>query len=259
MTKEKLANLSKNLVTDKDNYMSAFHKNLNMYVAQPDLTIHEIAEMSDLSFSTINTFLYGNNKDCMLSTAIHLSRAFHVSIDELTGCETLSKEERSLLQDFRNSNPRTRYLIQWFIDLQKTLLTRAGAEKDRFIRIMNLRVDAKGNLFPSNDFTIINIKDCPPDIKPQVFLGIHLNCPNYMPAYSPYDVLLIANDRPPKPNEDCVILHCGKIYLARRVQTEDGAVFYSIRDRQPHVTEKEIDRIIGYIAGVKIDDTYLPM
>lgn len=92
-----------------------------------------------------------------------------------------------------------------------------------------------------------------------MFLGIIVTCSNYMPNYSPYDILLIANDRPPKLNEDCVILLCGKLYLAKRVQTMDGIVFRSIRDGHPHVTEHELDSIIGYIAGVKLDYAYLPM
>lgn len=259
MTREKLIYLSKNLVSDKENYMSAFHKNINMYVSQPDLTIREIAEMSNLPFSTINTFLYGNSKDCKLSTAISLSKAMQVSIDELVGCDTLSDEERSVIQDLRNFAPRTKYLIHWFIDFQKTLIESSKMEKDRFITVMEPYIDDKGNLFPSNNFSTINIKDCSRDIKPQVFLGISINCSNYMPNYSPYDILLIANDRPPKLNEDCVILLCGKLYLVRRVQTINGIVFHSIRDGHPFVTEDELDCIIGYVAGVKLDYAYLPM
>lgn len=257
MTQEKLMNLSKNLTSDTENYMSAFHKNMNMYVSQPDLTIREIAEMSDLPFSTINTLLYGSGKDCMLSTAIKLSGAFHVSVDELVGCNTLSNEERSILQDLRTFDPRTRYLIHWFIDFHKTLFKSCSSEKDRFITIMNPHMDANGNLYPTNDYTTINIKDCPVVIKPQVFLGICMSCANYMPHYSPYDILLIANDRPPKPNEDCVILHCGKLYLARRVHEAEGIMFRSIRDGHLHASEAELDSIIGYIAGVKLEHTYI--
>lgn len=157
MTREKLINLSKNLISDKENYMSAFHKNMNMYVSQPDITIREIAEMSNLPFSTINTFLYGNSKDCKLSTAISLSKAMQVSVDELVGCDTLSDEERSVLQDLRSFAPRTKHLIHWFIDFQKTLLNSAESEKDRYITVMEPRMDDEGNLFPSNDYSTINI------------------------------------------------------------------------------------------------------
>jgi hypothetical protein len=257
MTREKLINLSKNLISDKDNYMSSFHKNMDMYVSQPDLTIREIAELSGLPFSTINTFLYGSSKDCKLSTAVSLAKAMKVSIDELIGCDTLSDEERAILQDFRSLAPRTKYLIRWFIDFQKTMLESSEHEKDRYIAVMDPRMDADGNLFPTNNYTFINIKDCTKEIKSQVFLGISVTCSNYMPNYSPYDILLIANDRPPKLNEDCVILLCGKLYLAKRVQTMEGIVFHSIRDGQPCVTEAELDSIIGYVAGVKLDYSYL--
>lgn len=259
MTQEQLMMLSKYLISDSENYMSAFHKNMNMYLSQPELTIREIAEMSDLPFSTINTLLYGSSRDCKLSTVIRLSTAFHVSVDELVGCNTLSREERSMLQDLRAFDSRTRYLIHWFVDFHKTLFKSRSSEQDRFVSIMNPHVDSYGNLFPTNEYTTMNIKDCPKGIKSQVFLGIRMSCANYMPRYSPYDILLIANDRPPRPNEDCVILHCGKLYLTRRIQDADGIRFRSIRDGHLHASEAEVDGIIGYIAGVKLDSAYIPM
>jgi hypothetical protein len=180
-----------------------------------------------------------------------------VSVDELIGCNTLSSEERSLLQAFRSFAPRIRYLVCWFVDFQKMASENSGIEKDRYITVMDPRMDEDGNLFPTNDFTTVNIKECSRDIKSQVFLGISVTCSYYMPSYSPYDILLIANDRPPKLNEDCVILFCGKLYLARRIQTVDGAIYHSIRDEHLSITETEIDYILGYVAGVKLDNAYL--
>ena len=118
-------------------------------------------------------------------------------------------------------------------------------------------MDEYGNLYPTNHYTSMNVKDCLDEINPQVFLGIHIPCSNYMPDYSPYDTLLIANDRTPRLNEDCVILLGGRLFLAKRVQTLDGVCFHSIRDERPHVTEAELDSILGYVAGVKTDNSYM--
>ena len=83
MKDEKLRLLSLKLVSDNENYMSAFRKNIDMYIGEKDITLRDISESADLSFDTLKTFVYGNGSDCKLSTAIRLSKAFQVSIDEL--------------------------------------------------------------------------------------------------------------------------------------------------------------------------------
>ena len=89
MDKEKLKNISKNLSADSNDFMSAFRKNMFMYIDEKDITIKDISEESDVPFSTLNTFLYGNSKDIKLSTAVKLAKALNVSIDELIGAETI--------------------------------------------------------------------------------------------------------------------------------------------------------------------------
>ena len=83
MDKEKLKNISKNLSADSNDFMSAFRQNMFMYIDEKDITIKDISEESDVPFSTLNTFLYGNSKDIKLSTAVKLAKALNVSIDEL--------------------------------------------------------------------------------------------------------------------------------------------------------------------------------
>ena len=47
-------------------------------------------------------------------------------------------------------------------------------------------------------------------------------CDHFMPTYSPYGILLIANDR--------------------------NAKYYSIRDDKYRIDEKDVDEVIGYVA-----------
>ena len=72
LTKEKLKEISTHLSADRTDYISAFRKNLFMYIEEKDITIKDISEASGVPFSTLNTFLYGDSKDAKLSTAVKL-------------------------------------------------------------------------------------------------------------------------------------------------------------------------------------------
>ena len=71
-----------------------------------------------------------------------------------------------------------------------------------------------------------------------------------MPTYSPYDILLIANDRNAKINENVLIRTDGNLFIAKR-KVENGIVkYYSIRDGKFRLSEDEVDEVIGYIPVV---------
>lgn len=252
MNREKLHKMSQNLMADREDYMNAFRKNLDMYVDDHEITIREIAEESEIPFSTLNSFLYGNHRDCKLSTAVKLARALHVSIDELVGCETLSQDERKALSCARNLSDRTRYLIQWFIDFQSNCVERENRSK--IVNVMIPQLKEGQGLYITNQFEILDISHCSLDIRSKVFVGLKILCDYYMPIYTPFDTLLIANDRPARPTENCVVVFYGKISIAKRV-VENGIVKYmGIRDGRFRAKEDELDSIIGYVAAVYHDD-----
>lgn len=115
MEKEKLNKLSLNLSSDDKNYMSAFRKNLFMYVEEKDITIKEISEEAGIPFSTLNSFLYGKTNDVKLSTAVKLAKALKISIDELVGAETISDISRESIAICRNLPDNALYLVRWYI------------------------------------------------------------------------------------------------------------------------------------------------
>lgn len=81
----------------------------------------------------------------------------------------------------------------------------------------NLEEHPDGTLHISGDFESLDITDIPQNIKPQIFMGIKTSVEYYMPHYTPYDILLIANDRTPKPTEDSIIIYGNNVFIARRI------------------------------------------
>ena len=70
------------MVEKSTKYIDSFRKNIDMLMIEHDYTIKETAEIADISYDTLKTFLYDKEaKDCRLSTAVKLARAFNLSID----------------------------------------------------------------------------------------------------------------------------------------------------------------------------------
>ena len=252
MNKEKLKKISKNLSANSDDFMSAFRKNMFMYIDEKDITIKDISEEACIPFSTLNTLLYGNSKDIKLSTAVKLAKALNVSIDELIGAETINEVSRESIAICRNLPENEVYLIRWYIRYIDSL-NKKNEPHRRYVSIMELECNHNGNLKITTNYRHIDITDIGEEYRSKIFFGITMPCDHYMPTYSPYDILLIANDRNAKINENVLIRTGGNLFLAKR-KVENGIVkYYSIRDGKFRLNEDDIDEVVGYVACALIN------
>ena len=140
---------------------------------------------------------------------------------------------------------------RWFVKHQKALCTDNITSKN--IEVM-IPKDSGEFLIPTNVFESLNIDSFSESTKAKVFIGLRVSTDYYMPYYSPYDTLLIANDRKPLKNEHCVILYYGKIKIVTRfVRKENDKKIVDnvpIQNRKNRISEHEIDELIGYVADV---------
>lgn len=251
MDKEKLKKLSYNLTTNKDNFIESFRRNIYMYLKEKDVTLKEICEHSGVPYSTLNNLLYGNQRDFKVSTAIALARTFGVSIDELIGAEVLDSLTRERLAICRTLPKHSLYLVQWFIREQKRLNEEFSPKKGKVVSVMQ-PLYVNGRLNPTNVFEPLNIDILSDNVKSKVFMGIRITCEDYMPHYSPYDTLLLANDRETRVQERCIILYYGKILIVtktERIENDKKIIEYiGIRDKNIIIKKQDLDTIIGYVV-----------
>lgn len=251
MTQDKtFQEISKHFVANDTDYMSAFRNNVLLYISENSITLKELAEWSDLSIDTLKSFLYKNPKDCKLSTAVSLAKAMDVSIDELVGANTINPIIMENIAICRSLPANALYLVRWYIK-QQYQLYREKSKKRKIVSIMQVKCALNGNLKLTNDYSQIDITDLNKEIISKIFFGIKLSCDRYMPHYSPYDTLLIANDRQPLFNEDSAIVVDNNFYIARRKVENGIAKYYSIRDGKYRIDETDVDEIIGYICYVQ--------
>lgn len=251
MQKERNDYFDNDISLEKEKYMNHAKHEIERFMKDNNCTMKELAESANIPFATLNNLLYSKTyKDCKLSTAVNLAKAMNISLDELLGCITISSEDYELLSTLRTLPKRTRYMVNWFLDYQLTLAKSFNHDRQCIINVMHPEFRDGMNLLPSNDFSPLDITAFPNEVKTKVFMGIYLSCDHYMPTYCPYDILLIANDRPAKPSEICVIQKLGHLYLAKRIETDSGIQYLSIRDQLFRATDQDLDSVIGYVVDV---------
>lgn len=251
MQREKLKKLSLKLTANRNDYMSAFRKNIDMYIDEKDITLKEISEMADIPFSTLNSFLYGDTKDCKLSTAVKLSRILGVSIDELVGAETIETLSRESMAICRNLPEHAVYLIRSFIRHQDKIYSKLD-EKSINIPVL-LPECFNGYLQATNITKTVCIDHLTENQKSKICMGIQIPCEHYEPFYMPNEILLLSADRSGLNGEKCVLCYKGNYFIAiKRIYTENNekkVKYISLLNNNIEVFPNDIDDKLGYVVG----------
>jgi hypothetical protein len=252
MEKENYKRNTENFMTNQENFMLAFRSNVERFAKDNNLTIKNLSEMSDLSFATLNSFLYGNAKDCKLSTAIKLSTAFGISLDELVGAETIPEEMRNGLNIVRNFPKRTQYMIHWLLKYHQKLM--AKQKSKNVMHIMKPQVRHGEGIYVTNHFAILDITDCKELIAPSVFISMYLPGEVYMPKYAPGDILLLARGGYNETGVEYVMIHEKRIYIVKKEQRNGIEVYSDIVNPYFSIAVGEEDKIVGYIVNVLCEE-----
>lgn len=242
-------NSEEKLVEKSTKYIDNFRKNIDMLMAEHDYTIKETAEIADISYDTFKTFLYDKEaKDCRLSTAVKLARAFHISIDELVGAGTIEPKGLESMKTYRTLPHGSRRFIDWHIRNQKFLHEKHGSKKT--VNIMQPMCANNGNMKMTNDYEIMDITHLGDELTHKIFLGIRIPCLHYLPHYTEGDVLLIANDRDAMKGENTVIEINDNLIITNRIVENGVANYYGLRDKKFRGTESDRTEVLGYVAKI---------
>lgn len=248
--KEKLNEISKKLVSNRIDFITAFRQNLFKYIEDKEITINDISLESGIPMNTLNTFLYGKSSDMRISNVAKIARALNISIDELVGAETIPELTLESVKICRNLPENDLYLVRWFIRYLDALNAKTEPNK-RYVSAIIPTLTNNGDFKISSNYEKIEITDLKEPLRSKIFVGCKITSDYYMPHYIPGDIILIANDRPPKFNEN-VIVRTGKYLFIVKCRVENGiAKYYSIRDGKFRLDELEVDELIGYIACKK--------
>lgn len=236
------------LVMNRVDSPAAYRDNIWKYSGKKGMTITDLARKSAVPVNTINSFLHNISSDMKVSNAARIAKALDISIDELIGADTLNDITKESLALCRELPENDLYLVRWFIRYLTKMNSLVEPNK-RYLSAMEVECATNGNLKITTNYKKVDITNVSSDIKGKVFFGITMPCDHYMPYYSPYDVLLIANDRLPQANEHAVIQINGCLFISKRKVDKGIAKYYSIRDGKYRIDESDIDDLVGYVAG----------
>ncbi len=251
MENKKIKFFGENLVSNPTNYTDSFRKNIFHLMDVRDLSLRELSEKADMSFETLKSFLYGDSKDCKLSTAVKLAKAFDISIDELVGAETISPLSRESLAMCRNMPDYVVYLIRSFIRHQYYMQSQFDKSS---INIPVLLPECQNGYLQTTNITeTVCIDHLTEGIKSKVCIGLKIPCEHYEPFYMPNEILLLAADRDGQHNERVVIMYKGNFFLAKKVffieNGERKFKYVSLLDGRNEILPNTIDDKLGYVVG----------
>lgn len=220
------------------------------------INIGDLACECDIAQDTLREYYYSKIKTCRLSSALKISRYFNTTVEEMTGVEIINPEIDEIVKNLEAMPQHQQHYVKW-LTKQLLYMNQIKDDKKKFIPV-HQGICRSGNLMMGKDMEPIDISAQNGDIRAKVFMGISIPCEHFMPLYSPYDTILIANDRRAEYGEVVVAESHGYLWLLiRKDETVvDGrkiAKFYSLRENRFVKLESEMDNIIGYVAGVHTD------
>lgn len=233
--------------------MSAFKKNIDMVIEGKAITVKELSERADIPFSTLSAFLYGDNTDCRLSTAVKLARALDVSLDELVGAETVPPLARESLKMCKTLPEHALYLIRYFVSHQKNIYENLDPVTKHISVFCPNTI--RGRLVTTNVTETISVEKLPDHIKASVYTGIKLpeEYEHFMPYYAPEEIILISADREALDGERCVVTYEGRIFIVvKKSFIEEGKKkwkYVALMNSKIVIPANEIDDKLGYVVG----------
>ena len=249
---KKPKNLHKKLVKNSQNPTSALRQNVDILMDIYGYTISETAEKANLSLENFKAFFYGRSEECRLSTAVKLSRLFNLSIDEISGAETVDSTMQEHINMYKSLPEHSRYLVDYFLEHQNRIYQKEEYLGKKVISVLKPQcIDSY--LQTTNVTEEVCIEHLNENIKSKVQMGLKIPCEHYMPIYSPYDTLLLASDREAHNGERCVIEIKNNLFIVeKKIHIENGVKkneYVSLMNSRFTVPDTEIDAKLGYVVG----------
>lgn len=251
---EKIWEIAQNFVSNKDDVMDAFRKNCFMILEAKGITLREWAELADVSFSTLNSFLYGNSKTCDINLPIRLARAIGVTVDELLGSGTMSEGTRECVSKCRMMPTHFVNLARSYIRHIYKLFQKTASKEPRLVMLPECR---NGHLQTTNVTTEIDVSHLEKSIQSRIAHCLRVPCDHYEPYFMKDEIILLAVDRDGQNDEICVISHGGEYYIVRKKSFFDNGIKkwkYISLFTEVEFLKEDIEDKLGYVIGFLYPD-----
>lgn len=216
--------------------------NIHYYCQERGYTRAKLSELSGVSVETINSFMYHETREIKMSSAFMIANALDVTMEELTGMPYTDEETSEIVRLARQLPENLRYYTKWSMKSIGQMYQKAKI-RTKAIPIKDI-VCENGYHTIGHEADLLDISNYPAEIRAKAFMCLKPTCDCFMPYASPYNLLIIANDRPPLYNEIVACISSGKFWLIRK----KGDAYQWLRENHFATDHKDIDVIIGYVC-----------
>lgn len=211
------------------------------------MTYQELAEKADIPLETMRNLYYGRVKDPKASTLLAISRVLRVSVNRLMGERLYTKEEETLIMNYRRSSQHGKNMIEFVAGFEADLTKREREADNKYNIpcIFPIGAVADGMRYDSGQIEYIDTVD------PRAYLAIECNTNRMAPTYCKGDKILLEN-RYPNSGEAGMFFDGNIIYFRKYIEHDKGYTLKSHCIQLSDMEFKRMDKIkcMGTVIGV---------
>lgn len=212
-----------------------------------NLSIQQLAEMSDVPIETMKNIYYGRVKDPKVSTVLNISQALNVSVNYLMGAKMFTEDEKKLRDNYRKCGNHGKSVLQLVARYEAAMAKKERGTFDKYRVPCFVPV---GYVYQGAKYSTCDIMDVYTD-DAKAFMAVEMvnNC--FAPMYCKGDKILI-EDRYPSNGEMGLFMQNDTMYCRQYIE-KDG--MYILRCPTGHGEDfvyKRMDKIscMGTCIGV---------
>lgn len=194
-----------------------FRQNLRDKLQKSKISLSYLSAQADISEDTLRSIIYGKSQDIKLSSILKIAHVLDCSLDSLIGRSVYSIQEENMIKQLRNLSPHSLRTVQALINLEEQTTMHNSDTGRETIRVFIPTGNMKDGFFYDNShFDSLDVTNYPQEIKNKVALGVKITSSHFEPIYFTNDILLLALDTAPEPNDTVLFVNDeGRLFLRK--------------------------------------------
>lgn len=207
----------------------------------------ELAERSGVPFETVRNLYYGRVQNPKAETLLAISRVLKVSVNRLAGERLYTKEEETLIMNYRRCSQHGKNMIEFVARFEADLTKHEREEVNKFNIPCIIPIGAveDGMRYDTGKYEYVDT------VEPKAYLAIECNTNRLSPTYCKGDKILLEN-RYPNSGESGMFCDNDIIYFRQYIEHDKGYTLKSHSIQQSDLNFTRMDKIMcmGTCIGV---------
>lgn len=211
------------------------------------MSLQEVADKSSVPFETVRNIYYGKVTDPKVSTVMKLANLFHLSVNCLMGQCTHTREEKAMLQYYRQCGTHGKSVIEL---VAKYEAVSAKAERESVDKHKIPCLFPRGEIRKGIVYDLCETKDIEVCTK-DAFVAIQMTDNDLAPVFCRGDIILF-EDRFPENGEIAAFFKTDRVYVRKFIEENGKYILKSLYPQGDDIILKRMNEMeyIGTCIGV---------